>query len=228
MMMNLAQTIDHTLLKATATEDEIKQLCKEAIEYNFKTVCVPTCYVAVAADLLKDTGVGVTTVVGFPLGNETPAAKAFEAKEAVLSGATDIDTVINIGALKDEKYDYVQFDIEEVVKASKAADERTIVKVIIETCYLTDYEIAKATELVVAAGADFVKTSTGFGTAGATLEAVKIMKKAAGDKIQIKAAGGIGDMQTAEAMIEAGASRLGVSRSIAIVTGQKAEKNSTY
>ena len=226
--MNIAQTIDHTLLKATATEAQITELCNQAKEYQFKTVCVPTCYVAMASHLLEGSGVGVTTVVGFPLGNETPAAKAFEAKEAVMNGATDVDTVINIGALKDQKYDYVKFDIEEVVKASKAADPKTIVKVIIETCYLTPEEIEKATEIVVAAGADFVKTSTGFGTGGATLEDVKIMKKVVGDKIQIKAAGGIGDIDTAKAMIEAGATRLGVSRSIAIVNGEKSEGNSAY
>lgn len=226
--MNIAQTIDHTLLKAMATEEQIKQLCKEAIEYNFKTVCVPTCYVAVAADQLAGTGVGVTTVVGFPLGNETPAAKAFEAKEAVQNGASDIDMVINVGALKDEKYDYIQFEIEEVVKASKEADPKTIVKVIIETCYLTNEEVAKATELVVAGGADFVKTSTGFGTGGATLEHVQIMKKVAGDKIEVKASGGISDAETAEAMIQGGATRLGVSKSIAIVTGQKVTDGGSY
>ncbi len=226
--MNIAQTIDHTLLKATATQAQIKEICNQAMEYQFKTVCVPTCYVALASELLKGTKIGVTTVVGFPLGNETPETKAFQSKEAVLNGATDIDTVINVGALKEARYDYVQHDIEAVVKASKAANPETIVKVIIETCYLTDEEIAKATELVVAAGADFVKTSTGFGTAGATLEAVKIMKKVAGDKIQVKAAGGISDAATAQAMIEAGATRLGVSKSIAIVTGQKVNKDGSY
>lgn len=226
--MNIAQTIDHTLLKATATEEQIKQLCKEAIEYNFKTVCVPTCYVALASHMLEGTGIGVTTVVGFPLGNETPATKAFQAKEAILNGATDIDTVINVGALKDGKYDYVQFDIEEVVKASKEADKNTIVKVIIETCYLSKEEIGKATEIVVLAGADFVKTSTGFGTGGATLEDVKLMKKVAGDKVEVKASGGISDAKTAAAMIEAGATRLGVSKSIAIVTGENATTDGSY
>ena len=226
--MNIAQTIDHTLLKATATEDEIKQLCKEAIEYNFKTVCVPTCYVAVASDQLRDTGVGVTTVVGFPLGNETPASKAFQAKEAILNGASDIDTVINVGALKDGKYDYVEFDIAEVVKVSKETDENTIVKVILETCYLTDEEIKIACKLAVKAGVDFVKTSTGFGTGGATVEHVKLMKEAVGDKAEVKASGGIGNIVTAEAMIQAGATRLGVSRSIAIVTGETQSTNSSY
>lgn len=226
--MNIAQTIDHTLLKATATEQEIKVLCEEAIKYQFKTVCIPPCYVAVASHLLRETSVGVTTVVGFPLGNETPATKAFQTKEAVLNGATDIDTVINIGALKDGKYDFVQFDIEEVVKAAKEADAKTIVKVIIETCYLTEEEIKKATELVKKAGADFVKTSTGFGTEGATVENVKIMKAIAGDDMQVKAAGGIRNAETAKAMIEAGATRLGVSQSIAVVTGAKAEGNGNY
>ncbi|MBP3887206.1 MAG: deoxyribose-phosphate aldolase [Cellulosilyticum sp.] len=219
--MNIAQTIDHTLLKATATTQEIKTLCEQAIEYKFKTVCVPTCYVELASDLLKDTEVGVTTVVGFPLGNETPASKAFQTKEAVLNGATDIDTVINIGALKEGRYDYVQADIEAVVKAAKEAKEDTIVKVIIEVCYLTPEEIAKATELVVAAKADFVKTSTGFGTTGATLESVEIMSKTAAGRIEVKAAGGISDAEMAEKMINLGATRLGVSKSIAIVTGQK-------
>ncbi len=226
--MNISQTIDHTLLRATATEAEIKAICEEAMTYGFKTVCVPTCYVPMAADLLKTTEVGITTVVGFPLGNETAATKAFQAKEAVMNGASDIDTVINIGALKDGKYDYVQFDIEEVVKAAKEADQKTIVKVIIETCYLTKEEIVKATELVVAAGADFVKTSTGFGTGGATLEDVKLMKQAAGERVEVKASGGISNLETAQAMIEAGATRLGVSKSIAIVTGQKAVDSGSY
>ncbi len=219
--MNIAQTIDHTLLKATATTAEIKTLCQQAIQYKFKTVCVPTCYVELASQLLKGTEVGVTTVVGFPLGNETPAAKAFQTKEAVLNGATDIDTVINIGALKEGRFEDVQADIEAVVKAAKEAKEDTIVKVIIEVCYLTPEEIAKATELVVAAKADFVKTSTGFGTTGATLESVEIMCKTAAGRIEVKAAGGIGDAEMAEKMINLGATRLGVSKSIAIVTGQK-------
>ena len=226
--MNIAQTIDHTLLKATATEEEIKQICKEAIEFNFKTVCVPTCYVAVARDMLSETGVGVTTVVGFPLGNETPASKAFQAKEAVLNGASDIDTVINVGALKDGKYDYVTFDIAEVVKAAKETDKNTIVKVIIETCYLTDEEITTACKLAVKAGADFVKTSTGFGSGGATVEHVKLMKAAVDGKAEVKASGGISNIVAAEAMIAAGATRLGVSKSIAIVTGEKNTDNGSY
>lgn len=226
--MNIAQTIDHTLLKATATEAEIKALCQEAIDYQFKTVCVPTCYVPVASDVLRGTGVGITTVVGFPLGNETPAAKAFQAKEAVLNGASDIDTVINVGALKDGKNEYVQFDIAEVVKAAKEADPHTIVKVIIETCYLTPEEMKTACTLAVQAGADFVKTSTGFGTSGAKLEDVKLMKETVQNRAQVKASGGISDAATAQAMIEAGATRLGVSKSIAIVTGKQVVNDGQY
>lgn len=226
--MNIAQIMDHTLLKATATEEEIKQICREAIEYNFKTVCVPPCYVPVASHLLEETGVGITTVVGFPLGNETSATKAFQAKEAILNGASDIDMVINVGALKDEKYDYVQFDIEEVVKVSKATDAHTIVKVILETCYLTDEEIKIACQLAVKAGADFVKTSTGFGTGGATTHHVALMKEAVGDKAQVKASGGISNRVTAEAMVQSGATRLGVSKSIAIVEGQDVSSDGNY
>ncbi|PHV70974.1 deoxyribose-phosphate aldolase [Sporanaerobium hydrogeniformans] len=226
--MNIAQMIDHTCLKATATEADIKQLCEEAITHNFKTVCVPTCYVAMSAHLLSGTDVGITTVVGFPLGNETPAAKAFEAKEAVLNGATDVDMVINIGALKDKKYDYVKFDIEEVVRATKSVDPKALVKVIIETCYLTPEEIEEVTEIVVQAGADFVKTSTGFGTAGATLENIQLMKKIVGNRIEIKAAGGIGSSEDAKLLIEAGATRLGTSKSIAIIQGEKLGDSGAY
>ena len=223
--MNIAQTIDHTLLKATATQAEINKICEEAIQYNFKTVCVPTCYVEMADELLKNTDIGITTVVGFPLGNETPKTKAFQALEAVINGATDIDTVINIGALKDRRYDYVREDIKSVVEAAKGEKESTIVKVIIETCYLTEEEIAKATEIVIDAGADFVKTSTGFGTRGAEVNDIKIMKSVAKDKIEIKASGGIGDIQTAKEMIELGATRLGVSKGIAIIKGEKTDSD---
>ncbi len=226
--MNIAQMIDHTCLKATATEADIKKLCEEAISHQFKTVCVPTCYVAMSAHLLSGTSIGVTTVVGFPLGNETTAAKAFEAKEAVLNGATDVDMVINIGAVKDKKYDYVKFDIEEVVRATKSVCEKALVKVIIETCYLTPEEIEEVTEIVVEAGADFVKTSTGFGTGGATLENIERMKKVVGDRIEIKAAGGIGSAEIAEKLIEAGATRLGTSKSIAIVKGDSLVDNGSY
>lgn len=227
-MIDLAQTIDHTCLKATAVEEDIKKLCEEAQQYQFKTVCIPTCYVAMATHLLTGTSVGITTVVGFPLGNQTTGSKAFEATEAVLSGATDIDMVINIGALKNKKYDYVKYDIEQVVSAVKKIDSQAIVKVIIETCYLETDEIIKVTEIVMQAGADFVKTSTGFGTGGATVEHIKLMKSVTEDKIKIKAAGGIGDKSIAKALIEAGADRLGTSKSIAIVTDTEAADSKSY
>lgn len=226
--MNIAQIIDHTLLKATATEEEIKQLCQEAMTYNFKTVCVPTCYVSLASELLRKSSVGITTVVGFPLGNETPQAKAFQTEEAVRSGASDIDMVINVGALKDKKYDYVKQDIEQVVKAAKQTNEETVVKVILETCYLSKEEIKVACQLAVKAGVDFVKTSTGFGTGGATLEDVQLMKDTVGDQAQVKASGGIGNMEVAKKMVAAGATRLGVSKSIAIVTGQGNNDQGSY
>jgi len=227
-MMDIAQMIDHTCLKAIATEEDIKKICEEAILYHFKTVCVPTCYVAMATHLLEGTEVGITTVVGFPLGNETSATKAFQAREAVINGATDVDMVINIGALKDKKYDYVKYDIEEVVKATKEVCKHAIVKVIIETCYLSLDEIEKVTEIVIEAGADFVKTSTGFGTGGATLEHIKLMKSVVGDKIKIKAAGGVSDLNVAKALIEAGADRLGTSKSIAIAKDLKPEADGGY
>lgn len=216
--------IDHTLLKATATEAEIKKLCEEAIQYQFTTVCIPPYYVAFAKTLLEGTSIGITTVIGFPLGNTTSQTKAFEAKEAVENGATDIDMVMNIGALKDKDYETVKKDIKAVVQASKGA----ITKVIIETCYLTNEEIEKATELVIEAGADFVKTSTGFGPDGATVETVQLMKRVAGDQIKIKASGGIRDAKTAQYMIHAGASRLGTSQSVNIVSGKESTAQGDY
>lgn len=226
--MDIAQTIDHTCLKAIATEEDIKTLCEEAIKYNFKTVCIPPCYVPMATHLLQGTSIGITTVVGFPLGNQTPEVKAFETKDAVINGATDIDMVLNIGALKNQKEEYVKYDIESVVKAAKEIDKNTVVKVIIETCYLTNEEIKQATRLCIESGADFVKTSTGFGLDGAKLEHVQQMKKVAKEDIKIKAAGGIGDAQTAKMFLEAGADRLGTSRSISIVTNTKVATNDTY
>lgn len=219
MENKIAGMIDHTLLKATATEGEITNLCNEAKKYGFKTVCVPSYYVEQCKKELSGTEIGITTVVGFPLGNSTTKTKIFEALEAIDNGATDIDTVINVGALKDKKYDYVLKDIKDLVEEIKKKDNKVLVKVILEDCYLTKEEIRKATELVVESGADFVKTSTGFGTGGATLEDVKIMKEVVGDKIQIKAAGGIRDSKVAQDMIDLGVTRLGVSQSIAIVTG---------
>lgn len=216
--MNIAQMIDHTCLNAAAKEEDIKKLCDEAKKYGFKTVCVPACYVGMAAHLLSDSDVGVTTVVGFPLGNESATSKVFAAKEAILNGASDIDMVINIGALKDEKYEYVAYDIQSVVKATKEICSNVIVKVIIETCYLTEEEIKKVCEIILNTGADFIKTSTGFGSRGASVKDVQIIKGVVGDTMQIKASGGIKDLAMAKELINAGASRLGTSRSIDIIS----------
>ena len=213
--MELNKYIDHTLLKAEATSTQITKLCEEAKQYDFASVCVNTCYVPLCAKLLEATDVKVCCVVGFPLGAMDSQAKAYEAKLAVEKGAKEVDMVINVGALKEGNYDYVEADIKAVVEASKPA----IVKVIIETCLLTDEEKVKACELSVKAGAAFVKTSTGFSTAGATVQDVALMRKTVGDKALVKAAGGIRTYEDAMKMIEAGADRLGCSAGIKIMEG---------
>lgn len=215
--MNIARYIDHTLLKADATELMIENLCKEAVEYGFAAVCVNPYFVKKSKELLKDSNVKVATVVGFPLGANTMEVKVFEAKKAVEDGAEEIDMVINIGALKNKDYDYVREDIKAVVDAVKG---KAIVKVIIETCLLSEDEKVKACELSKEAGAEFVKTSTGFSTGGATVEDVALMKKVVGDAMEVKASGGIRDFETAKAMIEAGASRIGASSSVKISKGE--------
>ena len=214
--MNISSMIDHTLLKADATEDMIEKLCKEALEYNFAAVCVNPYYVKKAKKFLNGSNVKVATVIGFPLGANTKEVKAFETKKAIEDGADEIDMVINIGALKNKEYDVVKNDINAVVKA---ANGKAIVKVIIETCLLTKEEKIKACLLSKEAGADYVKTSTGFSTGGATIEDVKLMKETICDAMKIKASGGIRDYETAKAMIEAGASRIGASSSVKIVKG---------
>jgi len=214
-MENIASYIDHTALSADASVEKIRQLCAEAKEYHFASVCVNSCHVALCAELLKDTGVNVCTVVGFPLGAMSTEAKAFEAELAVREGATEVDMVINIGALKDRNYDFVEKDIAAV---KRACGDRHL-KVIIECCLLTDEEKVKACELSERAGADFVKTSTGFSKWGAKVEDVALMKRTVGDRLGVKAAGGIRDRESAEAMIKAGADRLGCSAGIAIVKG---------
>ena len=214
-METLARYIDHTLLAADATEDMIVKLCKEAKEYKFASVCVNSCHVALASRLLKDSDVNVCTVVGFPLGAMSTKAKAYEASLAVVEGATEVDMVINIGALKDKRYDEVEKDIREVKRACLGK----LLKVIIETCLLTDEEKVKACELSKKAGADFVKTSTGFSKWGAKKEDVALMRKTVGPGMGVKASGGIRDRETALEMIKAGASRLGCSSGIAIVKG---------
>lgn len=213
MNMKLNKYIDHTLLAADATKDRITKLCNEAKEYDFASVCVNSCWVKYAHSLLEGSSVKVCTVVGFPLGAMVTRAKAYEALSAVEDGADEVDMVINIGALKDKDYDYVENDIREVKKA--CGDK--LLKVIIEACLLTDEEKVKASELSLNAGADYVKTSTGFSKWGAKEEDVALMRKTVGDKLGVKAAGGIRDRETAERMIKSGASRLGCSAGIAIV-----------
>lgn len=213
--MNLAKYVDHTLLKQDATQEQIKQLCEEAAEYVFASVCINPYWVSYASDLLAESDVKVCTVIGFPLGASSSATKFFEAKNAIDNGANEIDMVINVGELKAKNDANVQADIAAVVKASHP---EAIVKVIIETCLLTKEEIVTACELSVAAGADFVKTSTGFSTGGATVEDVKLMKETVGDKALVKASGGVRSLEDAKNMIAAGADRLGTSSGIALVS----------
>lgn len=213
--MEINRYIDHTLLAADATKDKITKLCNEAKEYKFASVCVNSCWVKLSAELLKGSGVNVCTVVGFPLGAMATKAKAYEAECAVEDGADEVDMVINIGALKDGDYKTVEDDIRAVKKA--CGDK--LLKVIIECCLLTDEEKVKACELSEAAGADYVKTSTGFSKGGATAEDVALMRQTVGERLGVKAAGGIRDRATAEKMIASGASRLGCSAGIAIVKG---------
>lgn len=215
-MSNIAKYIDHTLLKADAKKEEVVQLCKEAKEYGFFSVCVNPSFVELCAKELKGSEVKVCTVIGFPLGASTTETKAFETKDAINKGAHEVDMVINISKLKDGDYDYIQKDIEAVVKAS---DKRALVKVIIETCLLKEDQKIKACEIAKAAGADFVKTSTGFSTGGATAEDIALMRKTVGDAMGVKASGGVRSSQDAQKMIESGASRIGASASIAIVEG---------
>ncbi len=213
---DVAALIDHTLLKPNATQEEIVKLCEEAKKYNFASVCVNPTYVSLCKQLLKDTPVKVCTVVGFPLGATTPTVKAIEAKEAIANGADEIDMVINISALKSGNYQLVLDDI----KAVREATRGKILKVIIETAYLTKEEKIKACELAKQAGADFVKTSTGFGPSGATAEDVALMRSVVGPKMGVKASGGIRTLADAKKMIQAGATRIGASASVAIVKGE--------
>ena len=218
--MSINKYIDHTLLKADATADQIAKLCKEAIENNFKAVCINSSYVPFAKKLLKDSQVKLCTVVGFPLGASPSEVKALEASMAIASGANEIDMVINIGALKNELYNSVENDIKLLAQTCHA--KWAILKVIIETCLLTEDEKIKACELAKQAGADFVKTSTGFSTGGATLEDVKIMRGIVGEEIGVKASGGVRDIAMANKMIEAGATRLGTSSGVKLVQGEEA------
>ena len=213
----LARFIDHTLLKPEATPDQITKLCNEAKEYSFASVCVNPVNVALAAKLLEGSIVKVCTVIGFPLGATTPFVKAAETRDAIANGADEVDMVINVGALKAKNYDVVEKDIAAVVEAANG----TLVKVIIETCLLTDEEKTKVCKLAKKAGADFVKTSTGFNKSGATPEDIALMRKAVGPDMGVKASGGVRDTKAALEMIKNGATRIGASASIAIIEGLK-------
>ncbi|MAP80798.1 MAG: deoxyribose-phosphate aldolase [Aequorivita sp.] len=219
--MNLSAYIDHTLLKPTATPEDIIKLCKEAKNYNFYAVCVNSCYTILAADELRKSDVKIATVVGFPLGAANTETKICEARQAIADGSHEIDLVLNIGFLKTGLFDIVQYEI----AAIKEAIDDKILKVIIETCYLTDAEIKKASQLCKAAKADYIKTSTGFGPGGATEEAVKIMLNEAGSSLKVKASGGIRDTATAQKYIDLGVSRIGTSSGVNIVNASNNEQD---
>ena len=216
-MENINRLIDHTLLKPDAKQEEIEKLCAEAIKYHFMSVCVNPCNVNLCAKLLKGSGVKVCTVIGFPLGANISKTKIEETKYCLENGASEIDMVINIGRLKDKDYDYVENEIREIKNVCKD----NILKVILETCLLSDEEIVKACQLSQNAGADFVKTSTGFSKGGATTHAVKLMRETVKDALGVKASGGIHSYEEAMAMVEAGANRIGASSGIKIVEGAK-------
>lgn len=220
--MTYAKYIDHTILKMDASKDEVKQICKEAKENSFFSVCVNSSYVPLVAQELQGSNVKVCCVVGFPLGACLTSVKAYEAKEAIKAGANEIDMVINVGFLKSGDFAFVKEDI----RAVKEACGEVLLKVILETCLLSDEEIIKVCELAEEAGADFVKTSTGFSKGGASVHAVKLMRKSVSEKLGVKASGGVRSQEDAKAMIEAGANRLGSSNGISIIKGEKA--SSTY
>lgn len=222
MTNNIAKMIDHTLLKPEATQQQIQILCEEAKEYSFASVCVNPAWVALAAEKLKGTDVKVCTVIGFPLGATTSETKAFETKNAIDNGATEVDMVINIGALKSGDYDLVEKDIRAV---TSAAQGKALTKVIIETCLLTEEEKVRVCELSVKAGADYVKTSTGFSTGGATVEDIALMRKTVGPDKGVKASGGVRSPEDAQNMINAGATRIGASSGVKIVQGLSSDSD---
>lgn len=219
--MKINKLIDHTLLKATATEEDVKQICQEAIKYDFMSVCINPSYVAYAKELLQDSNILVCTVIGFPLGANTIAVKQAETMDAITNGADEIDMVINIGQAKAHNFDYIQEEIKAVVQA---AQNRTV-KVIIETCYLTDEEKIAICQAASTAGAHFVKTSTGFGSGGATVEDVKLMREVIPSEMSVKASGGIRSLSDLEKMVAAGANRIGASSGVAIMNNQKSTEN---
>lgn len=219
--MNYNKMIDHTVLKADTTKETVKRIFDEAMECGFASVCINPCHVKFASEYLKDSDVKVCTVIGFPLGATTSSTKAFETNEAIENGADEIDMVMNIGAMKDKNYDYVLNDIQSVVKAAKGK----VVKVILETCLLTKEEIREACQICQKAGADFVKTSTGFSMRGATIEDVEIMKATVGDTMKVKAAGGVRTYEDMVKIVEAGADRIGTSAGCSLVKGKEAKSD---
>lgn len=222
--MKLSKYIDHTLLKATATPADIQKLCQEAVKYDFKSVCVNPGYVALAKECLAGSNVLVCTVIGFPLGANTQAIKCAETKDAVANGADEIDMVINIGLAKAHKFALIEEEIAAVVLSASGR----LVKVIIETCYLTDAEKVAVCEAAVRAGANFVKTSTGFGTGGATVADVKLMKQTVGDQAEVKASGGVRSPEDFAEMRQAGATRIGTSGGIKLLGGTSSDSDSAY
>ena len=216
-MDNIARLIDHTILKPETSKEQVKKVCEEAKEHNFASVCVNPYYVEYVSELLRDSDVKVTSVIGFPLGSTTKEVKAYEATNAIENGADELDMVINIGALKDGDDQIVKEDIKAVVNAAAG---KAIVKVIIETSLLSEEEKIRACKLSVEAGADFVKTSTGFSTGGATEEDIKLMRSTVGPDLGVKASGGVRDRETAIKMVDAGATRIGASSSVSIVNGK--------
>ncbi|WP_243521633.1 deoxyribose-phosphate aldolase [Bacillus pseudomycoides] len=223
--MNIAKLIDHTVLKPNTIKEDVMKVLEEAKKYNFASVCINPTWVKLAAEELAGHDVDVCTVIGFPLGANTTETKVFETKDVIAKGATEVDMVVNVGALKDGDNEFVENDIRAVVQAAKG---KALVKVIIETCLLTDEEKVRACELSVKAGADFVKTSTGFSTGGATAEDIALMRKTVGANVGVKASGGVRTREDAEKMIEAGASRIGASASVAIVLNDQEGASDNY
>ena len=217
----IAKKIDHTILGAEVSREAVREKCKEAKEYNFASVCANPDQVALMSEELNDSEAKVCTVIGFPLGVNLTETKIAEAKAALRQGADELDMVMKVGALKEGNYELVEKDIKGVVKASKDK----LVKVIIETCYLTDEEIVKACKIAKKAGADFVKTSTGFGTGGAKVEDIALMRKTVGKEMGVKASGGIHSLEEARAMIDAGATRIGASSGVQIIEGEETDSN---
>ncbi|TVX92673.1 deoxyribose-phosphate aldolase [Paenibacillus agilis] len=228
MNQQLANMIDHTLLKPNVQDEQIVELCKEAREYQFASVCVEPCYVSLAAEQLKDSGVEICTVIGFPLGANTLATKVFEAKDAIANGATEIDYVLSISDVLNGRWEQVEREMRAFTELRDEANAGVIVKVILETCYLTDAQVVEACRLARETGLDFVKTSTGFGTGGATVDHIRMMRETVGDACGVKASGGIRTREDALAMVEAGASRIGASASVAIVTDGGSNEGSGY